>query len=377
MNKKVITILGDGNSIHLFGYIQNAIDFTLYKIILLTPEIRNDKYNSVYIEKGVKIINYHKNIPGYISKNKIFRRVNVILNILTNMRLEKSDFIHVHFANIEQCIIARILTKKNSKLIISFWGSDLLRANNKTKKIVHKCLKKSHKITLLTEVMLDKFQETYLNKFNDKILITKFGDQIFDYIKEIEDYYTKEDCKKYFDINQNKVSIAIGYNGIKEQQHLLVLEQIAKLNEETKEKMTLLLQMGNASKDYFVSVKNILDHIQCDYRIITDYLTEKDVAILRKSADIFINAQITDALSGSMQEYIYAGALVINGEWLNYKELEANNIRCLTFSSFDEIQTILLNMIDKKAEKNDDFVKKLDNISSWKAAKQTWRGLYV
>ena len=100
---------------------------------------------------------------------------------------------------------------------------------------------------------------------------------------------------------------------------------------------------------------------------------------LRKTTDIFILAQTTDALSNSMLESLYAGAIVINASWLRYSSLKNEGVYYLTFDSFDRMNRVLVNILNNYDQEKENCLinkEKIAKISSWYYLRDNWKNLY-
>ena len=77
----------------------------------------------------------------------------------------------------------------------------------------------------------------------------------------------------------------------------------------------------------------------------------------------------------SMREYICSGAAVINAAWLKYEDLEKNEIKYMSFDTFDALPEILKKVIDNGFDTAGNTEKMLE-ISSWSSARETWNLSY-
>ena len=84
------------------------------------------------------------------------------------------------------------------------------------------------------------------------------------------------------------------------------------------------------------------------YILLKEMMPLEDVAKLRSATDIMIHGQTTDALSGSIREAVFAGAVLINPEWIKYREFERLGIEYIEYSSFDELSDVLEKIINKE-----------------------------
>ena len=116
------------------------------------------------------------------------------------------------------------------------------------------------------------------------------------------------------------------------------------------------------------------------YVTFREFLSEEEIGRIRIRTDIFINAQITDAFSGSFCEYLYADTTVFNARWLHYDEIDRYGIELIEFDSFDslkkEIEAFLQNAnkyhIDY--DKNEKIIRKLRSIES---SKGKWNDIFI
>ena len=102
------------------------------------------------------------------------------------------------------------------------------------------------------------------------------------------------------------------------------MDAFLKLPKDVLDKLTIVLQMtyGNGSREYVKEVKAKAQKLGCDLLIFEDYMDEKEIAVLVKATDYYINSQKSDAMSGAMLEYLYADTIVLNPSWLDYDELK-------------------------------------------------------
>jgi hypothetical protein len=190
----------------------------------------------------------------------------------------------------------------------------------------------------------------------------------------------KEQCKAKFGLNTDKITITIGYNASNNNQHLKVLESlIASKTIRTKSFEVLLPLTYGRTKDYVDKIVLLLEKLKIEYKTLNHFLSATEVMYLRYATDIFIQAPLSDALSGSLREHIYAKNIVITGSWLPYQILNQNGIFFFKVDDFNQIPE-LLNTISSnfRAEKNkcDKNPELIYNISSWNRVVHDWTNLY-
>jgi hypothetical protein len=115
------------------------------------------------------------------------------------------------------------------------------------------------------------------------------------------------------------------------------------------------------------------------HRVITDLMSDMDLARLRCATDIMVQVQPTDQLSGAMQEHLHAGSVVITGAWLPYGVLSDAGVRFWTINDraglAKELEACISELSDREAAcvGNDAPIRAL---SSWSQTAPQWSALY-
>jgi len=377
-----VLIIGNGNSIWILNYIKHVLIPNNILIFLCTPRNINKEYLEFYNSNNVLLL-YNRIDNSFIQK---IPKVRGILNILYNLyqiyKYKPYDAIHVHFADISSCCIAYLCHKLTRKEICSFWGSDLFRSSDRQIKKLKAYLDKCNAITIATEKMYYRIMAVFSHIYDNKIKTIRFGIEAFDMIENIENLEDQKTSRATLGLPTEKIILTIGYSASPNQQHLLIIEQLARINPEILDRVFIVIQMtyGNSDTHYQEEVRKKIKSITDNFIIFDSIMQGEDIARLRVSTDIFIHGQTTDALSASFQEYIYAGAIVLNGKWLKYKELEERGIKYIEYEFFDEIPSLLTNIISNLQNYRLSFFNNrniLRQFSSVQAVSKEWYNLYV
>ena len=219
----------------------------------------------------------------------------------------------------------------DKKVILSFWGSDLFQING-IKNYVGQinALKRADLITLQSYEM----ELTVLAKFGSvikaKIVRALFGinDSVFDRLDKIKDAGLDTDFLKKYSIPVDKIKVTICYCGNPICNHISIINELEKLNENVKDKIHLMVPMtyGNYSKDYLEEVKSLLHRSKITFTLLEKYLPYEDVLKMRVFSDVMIMMNKSDALSQSVSEFLYAENLLISAAWLPYSPFRLKNI---------------------------------------------------
>jgi hypothetical protein len=332
-----ILIIGDANSI----WIRQLIERTILKYgddvsIVTFSNLKNSEY---YKEHNVTVHTLDKN-PTF------FNRMYFILHniVLVNKHF---DVISVQCARRDFVLLLTLALFSKSRKTISFWGSDILRQKKKSL-ILGIGLTCADVITFSTQAMIDYFHHLYGYRYDNKIQKTQFGSCVID--KDvITSKHREAIVAQQYKLNTEKTIVSIGYNNSKAQQHIKALDSICNLPVEKRQNIHILLRLtyGGAETDYLKQIEEATIRTGCTYSMITDYVDNETVIELTRLTDVFINAQITDAASASVQEHIYFGALVMNPMWIDYGNL-LDGIFYLPYADFDELTEALSNNTIKK-----------------------------
>jgi len=306
---------------------------TPHKILryLFTSELYKTFFKTVFfyhLSGKIKIIKSLRNSLStqYRKENfsKVFKDYDVVsLHSLTPGTLFFTD-----------CV------KPGSKIILSYWGSDLFQIwgeNNpkvnryKAHYIESSALKKADVVTVSGYEM----ERALIAKFGPKVSKNKivrllFGveEKVFDSIDKYRPKEKSQDFRDRFNIPDNKIKITVGYCGNTICNHLPMMDSIIKLDPSIKEKVHLLVPMtyGDITEEYMEKVKLKLEESGVTYTLFDKYLSYEDLIKLRVSSDIFLIMNMSDALSQSVREALYAGNLMISAVWLPYSSLRYANI---------------------------------------------------
>ncbi len=340
---------------------------------LNTSTFRFVEKNLISVSLRTKMILFLCTLPiphiqGII--NRLFNIKNEIERIAD--KYEIIDF-HVFNRDIDS-IAERSIGKKIIKITI--WGSDFYRADISRREEQRRIYNKCNCIQLATETMKNDFIE-YYHDFENKIRVANFGLFMFDVIDNVEiNHFKPKFKKKHF---SDRLLVVCGYNGSQYQRHNLIIDAIASLDKSIKEKMCLIFPMTyGADKQYIKSIVAELKKLHIPFSVLDNDLTNNEIAKLRLESDLVLNIQTSDAFSGSLQEHLYAGSLLLVGDWLPYKILDEKNVfykKCTLENFKEQIAECVVNFnyYKRQTEGNKE---KMYNLSSWFVAGERMSEIY-
>ena len=336
---------------------------------------QSETFLEFYRNNDIKILDLHnKNtLVGKIPKLGVLYNFN--RQVKSICQKEKLDLIHIHSVNsyILTSFIVNFLNRYTRRIVCTIYGSDILLKSSYKLKKWQKIFNKIDAISMATNNLIKKFKGVYGTKYDEKIFKLPFGLTNLEAIDAIND---QSNCKRILGVNSEKVMISIGHNKCVEQQHLEVMDAFLKLPKDVLDKLTIVLQMtyGNGSREYVKEVKAKAQKLGCDLLIFEDYMDEKEIAVLVKATDYYINSQKSDAMSGAMLEYLYADTIVLNPSWLDYDELKENGCSFISYQSFEEMKDIVKELVEGKISldisHNYSIIK---NMAHWEVNSQKWK----
>lgn len=326
-NKKysmLIVALYCGKS-HVVEYISNLRKKNpLVDITLLTE--KPDVISHLLSDNQVNIIHYNVSSVGYI-------RFHWLKELVTKhkqcrffsqfCKKRRYDIISIHFANRYMSYVYKYLRAMSDNIVITPWGSDVLRRSKNDLKLLSILYNKADYIASSPDMPLGKkILEEF--KIDPKKMVGNFwGTNAVDYAVCKGESISQEDAKRRFELN-GKYVITCGYNSHEAQQHKAIISAIDHVKEQLPNNLTLLFPMTYGKKGkYFEEIKEECKRLNLNSIFITDFLSIEDLYKLRKATDIFVHVQTTDASSGSVQEYILCNKKIVHGSWIKYEALES------------------------------------------------------
>ena len=288
-----------------------------------------------------------------------------------NSRIESADIIDIHFVDPNY---HKLLKSSSRPLICTFFGSDLFRSTAEQKKALKPLVSQAAGI-IISKNMVPYFEE-HFESMPDKYILNQYGSKRLDMLDWLlNSKVDRGQMKKELGLRADKITITLGYNGKKEQQHLLILKAIMALPEGLRSRLQIVLPMTYGGEvHYHNQVEEMARRTNCQVLPIKTFLSDAELVNLRLASDITVNAQTTDALSSSLKEAMAAGDVIITGDWLPYDIYEELGIFTLRTSEQEmsmKLQDTILNL-DKYRQQCEMNRKHVMNFASWKYLTPKW-----
>ena len=375
-----ILLIADSDAL----WTKRAVEYLLlpagYEIVIFPIWGHKGQFDDYYREHGVTVYKDSHRLPviRFIPRVRMWARI--ALNARDLAKYGPFDVVHNHYLSQRDLALGlRVSRRFHARWVCTFWGSDLLRASDRALRQMLPYLRRCDRLTACNERMRDKLRQSCGEELYQKTRMTIWGQDGFAAIDGILSNETREDCRAHYGIRPGNYVVSIGYSADNAQHQLEVVEALSALPKENLSHMTLVLQQTYVKRDpaYMERVRQAAEALPCQAVVLRDFLDLTETARLRLCADLFILAISTDAFAASMQEYLYAGAVFLMGDWLGYPQLDELGIPINRFHEYKELPALVQQAMNGKLQRSTDEQRALLPAHySWDAVRKDWLGLY-
>jgi hypothetical protein len=257
---------------------------------------------------------------------------------------------------------------------LTVWGSDYYRLSPQARRQYQQLTQAVDRISCANKATIASLQEEFALPA-EKLYHCRFGLTPIESIQQIAGVSAGE-CKERLGIAPQTPVVACGYNGRPEQRHLAVLESLVRARPQLPDDMLVLVPVAyGGTPEYVDEVDRAFAGSGLAYRVCREFLSDADVAVLRKATDVMIQVQPTDQLSGCMTEQIFAGGMVITGNWLPYGDIRERGVTLLTVDDVEDVGAKLATYWADRNEYTEALrlnPERIYPLVSWDANIQSW-----
>lgn len=375
-----ILLIADSDAL----WTKRAVEYLLlpagYEIVIFPIWGHKGQFDDYYREHGVTVYRDPHRLPVIRHIPRVRMWARIALNARDLAKYGPFDVVHNHYLSQRDLALGlRVSRRFHARWVCTFWGSDLLRASDRALRQMLPYLRRCDRLTACNERMRDKLRQSCGEELYQKTRMTIWGQDGFAAIDGILSTETREDCRAHYGIRPGNYVVSIGYSADNAQHQLEVVEALSALPKENLSHMTLVLQQTYVKRDpaYMERVRQAAEALPCQVVVLRDFLDLTETARLRLCADLFILAISTDAFAASMQEYLYAGAVFLMGDWLGYPQLDELGIPINRFHEYKELPALIQQAMNGKLQRATDEQRALLPAHySWDAVRKDWLGLY-
>jgi len=383
-----ILLIGSADSIFFEHYCKN--------LKLQKPDIKIDIF-SVSDVSGKYDLSSCDNVTVSAWDKSCFKKIKGVRTIIKpfyswfslysflKRNKNKWDIIHFKWLVPEAILFPTITSKYSSKSIATFWGAEFNTQHFFYSNLLYRYLLKNFLkcIDVITYATIEQRQEIQKHCNNEyKLNYAIYGSSIYEQIERLVASEPKKKSKGLLGINENKITISIGYSGKELHQHSKIIKTLFEytkfINE--KDKFVIILPMNHGcTGDYINKIEALVKSYKANYKLLTKKMTDAEIARLRNATDIMIQLSTTDGRSASIIESLLAGAILISGDWLPYKVFKEKKLYFHELSKIDSSLPALILKISSNI--NDELKicqgnKKKWGFETWKKVIKNWIDIY-
>lgn len=380
---KRILIVGTWQTIHvrrflhvLTEHVPNNLIVDSYDLSSYSKEAING-VNTVYYTLENKFCKYLIKVP----KVRVFVQIYLECKTLSGI-LKKNHYsmVNIHQIPWHTFLFVKIAKRNNTKIMLTPFGSDVLRVSNVFKGLLRNAFKNADYVSLNNSTGFASICKKIYGIGEKKIADVGYGSNTTTAILACKER-DKEKLANKLSIKAASYYITCGYNATLGQQHEVILDAINKNKHFLPEDTTLIFPLTYGSeKDYLYELlSNKCKEYGLSAVFLNNFLSVDEVAALRYITDLFIHIQITDAYNASLQEFLLAGASVVNGKWLSYPSLEKGGIPYYECENTKQLSNLLRKIFNSEIEKPTLSESARSEIlkSEWSTMIKRWINFYL
>jgi hypothetical protein len=293
------------------------------------------------------------------------------------------DIWHFHFITPSSVRYIDIVPAK-TKVICSFWGSDLLRSHGAEAYVpVFNALERADAITTQSVEMREFILCKFGRHLRPKIHCCRFPADTGVYQKIAvlcRDSDGRAQAKKQLGLPKDHTIIGIGHNGGPGDKHLEILRELERLPANVKAKIFLVFPMTyGLTPDYEKAVDTACQRSGFNYLILKDFLSRDGLAALRIAADMAIYMPESDAMSAAALETIYAGNVLVAGAWLPYGLYRRLGLPFVEVENYGQLPDIIPSIMNRPRPSGaglDEMQKKIEANFCAEGTTPAWIDVY-
>ena len=286
----------------------------------ITSEIKDSATRVIY--KGY-------NHEGHRIKSRVLSKLLNKFSLLTQIRElasnNKFDIVNIHYPQYYMYFVMRYLHKMSGSIIMTPWGSDILRVTSKIKRLLLKyAYRQSDLVTLGPQGAVGRIIHKDFGVDEKRMIPLSWGSETIDFINGHLNHISREDAKRKLGF-EDKYIITCGYNAFFEQRHLEMIDALTKDKNQLPSNLVLLFPVTygtSASNQYISLLKKRCAESGMTAFFFEHYLSVEEIFYLRRASDMFIHVQTTDAGNSTVMEYCICGSKIVHGSWMHYKWLD-------------------------------------------------------
>lgn len=306
---------------------------------------------------------------------RICNRLNDIL-AADNYTLVNMQVVHSYAPR-----IVNICKKHNVKVLLSPFGSEVLRIGDDARKKLRYAFVNADYVATKEQSSFSDYLITSFGVSSSQFVSYGAGSETISAIIKNKGRWSREEMSEKIGIPFSSYNICCGYNGQKAQRHSEMLEALAYNKDYLPEGYQIIIPLayGKDKQELSIKLRKLAFDLGLKVVFVMDYMNVEELSCLRLITDLFIHVQTTDAANASLQEFILAGAKCINGKWLSYPFLEKEGLPYYQCSTIEKLPMLIKTVLKEKNSKFDVPDSTIDEITNnaYDIVIKKWKDFFV
>ena len=337
----------------------------------ITDDIRNSVDEIIHKKRvtvrcGIKIGGLSK----FLNKIILFKQIRDL------SRENRFDIVNIHFTQYYMYFVMNCLHRMSKQVILTPWGSDVLRVNSKFKKFLLKqTYRKSDKVTVGPRGMVGRVINKEFGVDEKRMISLAWGSETIDFINDHLASVSKQDAKRKIGL-EDRYLITCGYNAFPEQRHAEIITALSGIKDRLPSNLVLVFPVtyGTESRRaaYIEVLKSQCETLGLPAVFYDHYLSVEDTFYLRRASDMFIHVQTTDGGNSTIMEYLICGNKVIHGSWMHYKWLDYPPLFYFPVQDVEDLPNVVLDALGSEVPILPEEVLTIIRNRGWKRKMMNW-----
>ncbi len=316
-----------------------------------------------------------KGLSKLLNKTAMFRQFRDLAAV------RKYDIVNVHFPHYFMCFVMKYLHRMSDHVILTPWGSDVLRVKSKFKmRLLKRVYRQADLTTVGPRGAVGKVIHKDFGVDEKRMVSLSWGSETIDFINGHLDCVSRQDAKKNLGLD-NRYVITCGYNAFYEQRHLEMIGALAEIKDRLPAELVLLFPVTygtkSKTKEYIEMLKRRCSKFGFSAVFYEDYLSVETIFYLRRASDMFIHVQTTDAGNSTIMEYLICGSKVVHGSWMHYKWLDCPPLFYFPVDDLKDLPNVVLTAYQSESRIIPDEVLIKIRSRGWKQKMMEWNDAFM
>jgi hypothetical protein len=363
--KYIMSIIFIGSSSSIFvTRTQSQLNSCGLSVTIIDPQFgNNDLYGHGLLPKLIRMFGRYRFLSGEIKKHP------------------KESIAVIHFLSTDCSWMVPLLKKRFPRVLGLAYGSDVLRRNKRNDILLRHGLKRLDVVAATNTNILETLCRDFPCLAEKNSHIIRFGLPVLDELLKLAGV-SRRKAKATLDFDPGKSLVSLGYSASPGQRQIELIDffeahatELGHLNfvvpvQYGSQKYASVVRMRCEDANMRLGVKR--------FNVLSEFHDPERAAWMRIATDVLINHSISDAFSGTVQEIVFAGNLVLAGSHLPYQKMPGFSSSIKPYETLE--QAALLLQEESLAKWHDEASRvlqvnraALQAISSWDAVCAQWK----